>query len=529
MKGSDLFAKALKHESVRHIFGIPGEENIDLLDSISQTDINFILTRHEQGAAFMADAYARVSKKPGVCLSTLGPGATNLLTGVANAHLDRVPLVAITAQAPRDRIHKESHQNVDTIELFSGVTKYNRAVIVGESIPEIVRKAFSSAMKDQPGAAHIQLPEDIARNQVVEQLMVPIPEEAIYEASGKVISSAAELVNSAKLPVILAGNGVIRSSSWNKLRKFAEKTGIPVVNTFMSKGMLPYDHPLNLFTIGGRPFPMELRPLIHSDLVIAVGFDIVEYDPVIWNVDSSRKVINISSTMAEMDEHFPVAFDLVGNIGITLDLLMKKVNKRAMPEEFTGIRERRKQFLESPGKGQEKIPKEILKILSSENRQNTLVISDVGLHKIWVGRYYHPNFPDRTIIYNGFASMGGALPGSVGALMANPGLDVISINGDGGFLMNVQELETAHRLGLSFTAIVFNDRAYSLIEKHQIDAGLPTAHVHFTNPDFSLLAKSFHCDHHLVQDGKDFGRALKESRKASGIDIIEVVIPDMQD
>ena len=212
MKGSDLFAKALKHESVRHIFGIPGEENIDLLDSISQTDINFILTRHEQGAAFMADAYARVSKKPGVCLSTLGPGATNLLTGVANAHLDRVPLVAITAQAPRDRIHKESHQNVDTIELFSGVTKYNRAVIVGESIPEIVRKAFSSAMKDQPGAAHIQLPEDIARNQVVEQLMVPIPEEAIYEASGKVISSAAELVNSAKLPVILAGNGVIRSS-----------------------------------------------------------------------------------------------------------------------------------------------------------------------------------------------------------------------------------------------------------------------------------------------------------------------------
>ena len=522
MKGSDLFTKALLHEGVSHIFGLPGEENIDLLDSISRTDIEFILTRHEQGAAFMADAYGRVKKVPGVCLSTLGPGATNLLTGVANAHLDRVPLVAITAQASRDRLHKESHQNVDTVALFSGITKYNRSIIVPESIPEIVRKAFSSSMKEQPGASHIQLPEDIGSMEMGELKMIPIPDEAIYEANGELVNRAAGFINKSKNPIILAGNGVIRSSSWESVAKFIHETGIPVVSTFMAKGIIPYDDPHNLYIVGGKPFPKELRPLINSDLVIAIGFDMVEYDPVIWNDDSSRKVINIATTVAETDEHFPVEFDLVGNISLTLEMLCKKVSRREISQEFIDIRNRRRAFLDSDGKGREVVPKSIIRVLSENNNKNTFVISDVGLHKIWMSRYYQPKFPDRTIIYNGFASMGGSLPGAIGALKANSELELVSVMGDGGFLMNSQELETAYRLGLSFTVVVFNDHTYSLIEKHQEDAGLPPKYIHFTNPDFEMLAKSFHCNYYGAQDSKEFLKAFTDSRKNEGVNLIEI-------
>ncbi len=525
MKGSDLFTKALKHEGVKHIFGIPGEENIDLLDSISNTDIEFILTRHEQGAAFMADAYARVKKIPGICLSTLGPGATNLLTGVANAHLDKVPLVAITAQAPRDRLHKESHQNVDTLALFSGVTKYNRSVIVPESIPEIVRKAFASAMKEQRGATHIQLPEDIGKAEIDEVKMIPIPDEAVYEANGEVIRKAAEEINKAKNPVILAGNGVVRFSVWESVKNLVQSKNIPIVSTFMAKGILPYEDPNNFFIVGGRPYPIKLRPLINSDLIISIGFDMVEYDPVIWNKDSSRRIINISMNQAESDEHFPVSYDLVGSIDITIGILSKFLKKRTVSKEYSEIRERRREFLESPGNGREAVAKQVMRELNNINDSNTLLISDVGLHKVWISRYYQPKYPDRTIIFNGFASMGGALPASIGAKKANNDLEVISISGDGGFMMNIQELETAKRLNMDFTAIVFNDRTLSLIEKHQEDAGLKPNYIHFGNPDFALLAKSFGCDYFSCEDGSSFKYAFNEARRASGIKVIEVVFP----
>jgi len=419
MKGSDLFVKALLNEGVKHIFGIPGEENIDLLDSIANSDIDFILTRHEQGAAFMADAYARVKKSPGVCLSTLGPGATNLLTGVANAHLDKVPVIAITAQAPRDRLHKESHQNVDTLALFSGVTKYDRAILVCESIPEIVRKAFAVSMKEPRGASHIQLPEDIGKIQIESANLIPIPDEAIFEANVSIIKKAAEEINKARNPIILAGNGVIRFSAWKCVEEFVHSNNIPIVTTFMAKGIISFDDPMNFFVVGGRPYPNKLRPLINSDLIIAIGFDMVEYDPVIWNKDSSRRVINISMNQAESDEHFPVSYDLVGDMEFSMNTLTKYVKKKEISKEYEEIRERRKEFIKSPGEGKEALAKEIIQQLNELSSENTLLISDVGLHKVWISRFYHPKAPDRTIIYNGFASMGGALPASIGAKVAN--------------------------------------------------------------------------------------------------------------
>lgn len=522
MKGSDLFVKALLNEDVKHIFGIPGEENIDLLDSIANSSIDFILTRHEQGAAFMADAYARVKKSPSVCLSTLGPGATNLLTGVANAHLDKVPLVAITAQAPRDRLHKESHQNVDTLALFSGVTKYNRAIVVPESIPEIVRKAFGMSMRETRGASHIQLPEDIGKLETGDEKMIPLPDEAIFESNVSIIKKAAEEINRAKNPIILAGNGVIRFSAWNSVKEFVQDTNVPIVTTFMAKGIVPYDDPANFFVVGGRPYPNKLRPLINSDLIIAIGFDMVEYDPVIWNKDSSRRIINISMTQAEADEHFPVSYDMVGNMDFSLKTLARYVQRREISKEYKDIRQRRKEYIESPGDGKERLAKEIIKQLNELSTENTLLISDVGLHKVWISRFYHPKSPDRTIIYNGFASMGGALPASIGAKVANDKLSVVSVSGDGGFLMNVQELETAKRLGLKFTCVIFNDLTLSLIEKHQIDADLKPNYIHFTNPDFNLLAKSFDCNYFLSTDGESFKKAYTQAEKSDGVSLIEV-------
>ncbi len=524
MKASDLFAKALQNEGVSHIFGIPGEETIDLLDSISRTDIQFIVTRHEQGAAFMADAYGRISRKPGVCLSTLGPGATNLVTGVANAQLDHSPVVAITGQASRDRLHKESHQNVDTISLFSGITKYNRSVIGPESIPEIVRKAFFSSTWPQPGASHIQLPEDVARMECDEIPMLPVSDQTIYEANGNLVRQAAKLINMSKNPIIIGGNGIIRNEAWLAVRDFVETSRIPFVSTFMAKGILPYDHDRNLFVVGGKPFEKSLRPLISSDLVIAIGFDMVEYDPAIWNKDSTRKIVNIDITHSELDEHFPVEYDLVGNIAITLNILKKHVERRKDTSIHDEIRKRRKDLFDKPGEGIEKIPKQIMKTLTDLNDQKTMLISDVGLHKVWVSRYYQPAFADRTIIYNGFASMGASLPASIAVDMARPGMDIVAVSGDGGFLMNVQELETANRLNSNFTVIVFNDGRYSLIEKKEIDSGMIPHYIEFTNPDFEMLARSFHCTHYYVDRGEDFRDQFIAARKENGVKIIEVKI-----
>ncbi len=522
MKGSDLFAKSLKNENVRYIFGIPGEETIDLLDSISNTDMEFIVTRHEQGASFMADAYGRVTRKPGVCLSTLGPGATNLITGVANAHLDRVPLVAITGQASRDRLHKESHQNVDTVALFSGITKYNRSIIVPESIPEIIRKAFATSSWPQPGASHIQLPEDVASMECRDPGIIPIPDQTIYEANGDLIRRAAELINKAKSPIIIGGNGIIRNEAWSRVREFVERSNIPFVSTFMAKGILPYDNPRNLFVVGGKPFEQKLRPLLASDLVIAIGFDMVEYDPVTWNRDSSRKIVNIDITHGETDEHFPIEFDLIGNIDITLSILSRYVEKRTDTLVHDEIRRRRKEFLEKKGEGKETIPKEIMRILSKHSSNKTMLISDVGLHKVWVSRYYQPKFPDRTIIYNGYASMGASLPASISVSLVRSEMDIVAVSGDGGFLMNVQELETARRLNSKFTVIVFNDGTYSLIEKKQEDAGMIPHYIKFTNPDFDLLAKSFHCDYYYVDRAEDFEESYIKAGRENGIKIIEV-------
>lgn len=522
LKASDLFVRALENEGVKFIFGLPGEENIDLLDSLTRSDIKFITTRHEQGAAFMADVYGRLTGKPGVCLSTLGPGASNLVTGVANAHLDKVPIVALTGQTARNRLHKESHQNVDTLKLFSGITKYNQAVILPETIPEIVRKSFATSQRETPGASHIQLPQDVAGEDVEPVQMLELPIESKAMVSPALIKDAAESINIAKNPIILAGNGVIRSGAWKELREFVDATNIPIVSTFMAKGIVPLNHPRNLFIVGGKPYPPGMRPLHSSDLVIAVGFDLVEYDPVTWNKDRERKIINIHSCHAELDEHFPVSLDMTGSIVQTLIDLAPYVKRRTDTKLHDEIRERRLNEMTEIKEPSERIPKAVMRILTEDLPENTVLISDVGLHKVWVSRWYHPSKAGQTIVFNGFASMGGSLPGAIAAKLACPGETVVSVCGDGGFMMNVQELETAVRLGLKFAVVLFNDGKYSLIEKEQIDNGFKPSYILFGNPDFGLLARSFGIHHEHCETEEEFDSAVKNFLKDEKLTIIEV-------
>ena len=522
MKASDLFVKCLESEGVEYIFGIPGEENIDLIDSLSRSRIKFIVTRHEQGAAFMADVYGRVTHKPGVCLSTLGPGATNLLTGVANAHLDKVPLVAITAQAQTTRLHKESHQNVNTIKLFSGITKYNQSITDPSTIPEIVRKGFHLATGGTPGAVHIQLPENIARAST-DGTPLPFVRTVSVEPEAETYKVVADLIRKAVNPIVLAGNGILRADAASEVKEFIETTNLPMVNTFMAKGILPFDHPRNLFDVGGKPYPEHLRPLHAADLIVAIGFDLVEYDPINWNSDKSRKIINIHDVSLETDEHFPVKLDVVGDIRLIVRSLSRCVKRRDDPAIHDQIRKRRLKELQSIPNRYEELPRKIMKHITENIPENAYLISDVGLHKLWVSRWYHPKVPGRTIIFNGFASMGGALPGGIACKLARPDDPVVIVAGDGGFLMNVQELETARRIGVNFTVIVINDGKYSLIEKEQMEAGLPVSHISFTNPDFRTLAKSFGLQHFGVENDQEFKSSFITSLNSETSTLIEVI------
>ncbi|MCL6633475.1 MAG: acetolactate synthase large subunit [Alicyclobacillus herbarius] len=521
MKASDLLVRCLEAEGVEYIFGIPGEENIDLMDSLTRSSIRFILTRHEQAAAFMADVYGRLTGRPGVCLATLGPGATNLITGVANAHLDRSPLVAITGQAERTRLHKESHQNVDTIQLFKGITKYDQQILSPRIIPEVVRKAFSLAASDNPGAVHLQLPEDVARAEV-EGRPLPIGRFADPYPDGYSLREAARLIMNAERPIILAGNGVIRNHAAAEVQQLVEEANVPLVNTFMAKGILPFVHPLNLFTVGGKPYPTGLRPLHEADLVIAIGFDLVEYDPATWNADGRRRVLHIHNVPAETDAHFPVELDLVGDLRYTLRALADMVGHRPDPYTHLAIRSRRLDALSNPPSPNEALAHHVMWTLTERLPENAVVISDVGLHKVWTARWYQPKQAGRTLIFNGLAAMGGALPGGVAARLACPDAPVVILSGDGGFLMNSQELETAKRLGTDFLAIVFNDKRYSLIERKQQDAGLAVTAVAFDNPDFRLYAESFGVSYRRAADAASFTRALDGWLREGGLTLLEV-------
>ena len=515
VKAAELIVKCLENEGVECIFGVPGEENMDLLDALLGSSIRFVTTRHEQGAAFMADVYGRLTGKAGVCLSTLGPGATNLITGVADANMDRAPLVALTAQTDRDRMHKESHQHLDI------VTKWNTSLHVPDIIPEAFRKAFKLAQSEKPGATHIEIPEDLARMETDGR---PLLVQWVHPggAAPEQIAKAAHIISNAARPVILAGNGVIRGRASEALVRFAEKLNLPVATTFMAKGVIPDPHPLALGAIGLQMRDYLNDAFAEADVVIAVGYDVVEYAPTSWNPKRDKQIVHVDMSSAEVDAAYIVEVGVVGDIASALDALVRVVTPHATAHGLP-FRQKLRDELEE-GRQDNSFPlkpQRILADLRSALDDDDIVISDVGAHKLWLARLFPCMQPNTCIISNGFASMGLAVPGAVAAKLAHPNRRVVAVTGDGGFLMNSQELETAVRLETPFVVLVFNDRSYGLIRWKQMQQFKQPAFVDFNNPDFVKYAESFGANGIRIESAEELLPALRAALSSNQLTIID--------
>jgi acetolactate synthase-1/2/3 large subunit len=525
MKAADLIVQCLENEQVRYVFGLPGEEILDILDSFLDSRITFVPTRHEQGAAFMADAYGRLTGHPGVCLSTLGPGATNLATGVADANLDRAPLVAITGQAGRDRIHKESHQRVDIVEHLRPLTKWNTRIETAAVIPEVIRKAFKLAESEKPGACHIEVPEDIAREAIdgtplsTERARRPSPDRQALE-------TAARLIETASFPLIFAGNGVIRGRASDELRRFARAHGIPVAHTFMAKGSMPYDDDLCLLSVGLQARDYISCGFDKADLIIAVGYDPVEYAPKFWNPDRKKSIVHIDFTPAEVDSFYQPAVEVVADVREAIELLGGLVKGQKDPTPYHTLR---RYILAELAEGADDDtfplkPQRILRDLRASMGREDILISDVGTHKLWIARTFPAYEPNTVLISNGYAAMGFALPAAIAAKLVHPERKVVAVSGDGGFLMNCQELETACRLGLPIVNVIFRDGGYNLIQwKQQTHLGRESG-VKFGNPDFVALAAAFGAKGYRVDSARALGPILAQALAHPGPSIVDVPV-----
>ena len=532
MKASDLLVRCLEVESIDYVFGVPGEENADLMMSLEESDhIRFILCRHEQGAAFMADAYGRLTGNPAVCLGTLGPGAANLVTGVADGNMDRAPLIVVTGQGDSRRLHKESHQIMDVVDMFRPITKWAQTIRHPNAIPEVVRKAVRLARTEKPGACHIELPEDIA---ALESNAAPIAPRRHRRAvpDQSILDRAWEVIRAARRPIILAGNGTIRRRASAELRRFVDQTGIGVVTTFMAKGAVDRDDPRCLYSIGLQSRDHASVAIDASDLVITVGYDMVEYPPRLWNAGASQHVVHLDFIPAEIDEHYQLEVEVIGDLAHTLRALTDRVVAGAGTFEYdhTHTRTARDRmtrdieaYKDDEQRGTIKPQKAVWDVRQVLGPADIL-LSDVGAHKMWIARYYHCHEPNTCLIPNGFCSMGFALPGALAAHLVYPDRRVLAICGDGGFLMNAQEMETAVRLRSRIVVVVWEDHAYGLIAwKQDTHFGRHTD-VSFGNPDFVQLGKAFGWSARRCDDSRRLRDTLEAALTEDGPSLVVVPI-----
>jgi acetolactate synthase I/II/III large subunit len=524
-RASDVFVECLEAEGVKHVFGIPGEETLDLNQSLEASSIAFVPVRHEQGGAYMADMYGRLTGRAGVCLGTLGPGATNLVTAVADAYLDRAPLVAITGQGDLERMHKESHQYLDVVGLMAPITKWNARVSAPEIIPEVVRKAFKVAETEKPGATHLELPEDVMAKPLDAE---PLPRRRLAspEPGARELLKAADLIRNAINPIVLAGNGVVRARAAMALREFSRATGISVAETFMGKGVMDYADPRALGTVGLQARDYAMAGFEDADVVVAVGYDLVEHAPEHWNPKGDKRIVVIDSVPAEIDEFYIAEVELVGDIYHVLSRLAEEC--RDVP--FAGASGRLRDVVLGRLEGAKdddafpmQPPRALWELRRALGREDIL-ISDVGLHKLWIGRMFPAHEPNTVLIANGLAGMGFALPCAIAAKLVHPDRNVVTVSGDGGFLMNVQELETAVRLRTPIVNVVWENRQFgSIVWKQDRKFG---AHfgTDFTNPDFVKLGESFGLAAWRCEAVEDFGRHLRHAMSLDGPSLIVLPI-----
>ena len=526
MKAAELFIRCLENEGVEYIFGIPGEENIDVMDALLDSSIKFITVRHEQGAAFMADMYGRLTGKAGVCLGTLGPGATNLVTGFADANMDRAPIIGIAGQGATTRMHKESHQILDLVNLFEPISKYSTEIIHADIIPEVVRKAFKDAQAEKPGGAFISFPENIAGGGAQEgKLPLLVQQAAAPEPPQLKVEQAAEVISNARYPIIMAGNGVVRGDASEKLVAFSEKLNIPVATTFMAKGSIPFSHELSLGTVGLQAHDYVACGFDRADVVICVGFDMVEYHPKSWHPDKDKKIIHIDQNYAEVDEHYILEVGVIGDIGASLNAIAAVAARSEAPrsdelrrvivDELTAMADDDS----FPMK-----PQRILCDIRAALGKEDILVSDVGAHKMWIARMYQAESPNTCIISNGFASMGIGLPGALAAKLVYPQKTVMTINGDAGFMMNSQEIETALRHNIAMIVMIWHDSQYGLIKWHQDRKFGRDSNIDFTNPDFVKYAESFGARGYRVNAAEELLPVIRQAIEDDTVVIIDVPV-----
>jgi acetolactate synthase-1/2/3 large subunit len=525
MNAAELFVRCLENEKVEFVFGVPGEENLDLMDVFLNSSIRFISTRHEQAAAFMADVYGRLTGRAGVCLATLGPGATNLVTGVADANMDRAPLVAISGQSTTTRKHKETHQYLDLLNLFQPISKYRVEVSHPETIPEVVRKAFSQAEQERPGVSFINLPENVAAMDVEDKQPLRVPRPLPPLPPPQKIEQAAQLISQANYPLILAGNGVIRARAARQLVQFAQRLNIPVVSTFMAKGVMPFSHCLWLGAVGLRARDCVACGFDRADVIICVGYDMVEYHPNLWHPTKDRQIIHIDASLAEVDEHYQVVCSVIGQIGAGLDgiaALAKPRDRHLSSGLWQAIMNELCEYAADDGFPIK--PQKLVWDLQRALGRDAIVVCDVGAHKMWMARMYQPEQANTCIISNGFAAMGIGLPGAIAAKLAFPKRTCVAVVGDGGFMMNCQEIETALRYGTPIVIVVWNDGGYGLIEWHQLRRFGRPSHIRFGNPDFVKFAESFGAKGYRVRAADELRPILKQAVADNTVVVVDVPV-----
>jgi acetolactate synthase I/II/III large subunit len=519
-----LLVRTLEAEGVEYVFGIPGEENIHFVHALNDSPIRYILVRHEQGAAFMAEIYGRLTGKAGVASATLGPGAINLQLGVADATTNSTPVVAISAQVGLDRIYKESHQIVDLVSLFRPITKWSELAPTAEALPEMVRKAFKTAQTERPGAVYLAIPEDVESAKVSDALK-PLPVNIVrpQEPSPSQIARAADVIALARQPIVLAGHGATRDRASDALIHFSERLGLPVATTFNGKGVFPDDHRNALGAVGFMRHDYVNFGFDDADVLIAVGYELQEFDPVKINPTADKKIIHIHQSPAEVDDHYPVTVGIQGDISRSLRALADSVHRRW---DVNGTGEKiRRMMREELAEGATEdgfplSPRRIVADVRAAMGRGDIVLADTGAVKMWMARMYPTYEPNTLLVSNGLSSMGFSVPGALAAKLAHPDRRVLAATGDGAFLMNSQELETAVRENIPITVLIWDDSAYGLIEwKMDLDMGT-SSHIKFGNPDFVKYAESFGARGYRVESA---GELLPTLRKALAEDAVSVI------
>ncbi|MDQ6797151.1 MAG: acetolactate synthase large subunit [Actinomycetota bacterium] len=521
---ADLIVRCLEGEGVRYVFGIPGEENIRLTEALVASGIRYILVRHEQAASFMAEIYGRLTGRAGVCSSTLGPGAINLLLGVADATTNSTPLVALSAQVSLNRIYKESHQSVDLVSMFDPVTKWAALVPTAGSVPEMVRKAFKLAETERPGATYLAVPEDIeALDAVAGSAPLPVNVPRADEPSPSQIARVVEVLDGAERPVVLAGHGAARAGAKEALIRFSETLGLAVATTFHGKGVFPDDHPHALGAVGFMRHDYVNFGFDAADVIIAVGFELQEIDPVKVNPDGDKRIVHLSRFPAEVDNHYDVEVGVQADISRTLDLVAGATDRRfEAGSSDQRIRSLLADEMEAAAHD-DSFPLKPQRVVADTRAalgRHDIVLADTGAVKMWMARLYPTYEPNTCLISNGLSTMGFALPGAIGAKLAEPRRQVLAAVGDGAFLMNSQEIETALRERIPITVLVWVDDAYGLIRwKMDLELGHAMA-ITFANPDFVTYAESFGARGYRITAADQL---LPTLRKALGDDAVSIV------